>query len=137
MRYFPLLLLLALPAFADTEPTKTKINNTCYDYNMCVAETTTSACTNQHGDEIVLDVGRYANYTFYSTQTTSTDYSCDIYTAELGFDAAVATDQVNTTSITDEAPVLLLAGLLGKIWLICPTNADNSVVINARVCTAE
>jgi len=135
----PLLLLPALAA-ADVEPIKTALNNNCSSYLMCDNETGTDECLDAFDqDEIVLTMGRHATYTLYSTRTTAANYSCDIWTNKTGFDASVAdstqTDQVNTASITDEAPVYTMVVLLHKLWVDCTVNsADTSIIIEAVVC---
>lgn len=134
-----LLLLLPVAALADVEPDKTRINNRCMSYAMCKQQAATGECVAaRESDEIVLDVGRFAHYTFYSTTSTATSYTCNIITNTDGFDASVAastqTDQVNTASITDEAPVYTMAVLLHKLWITCSEVADNVVNINVVIC---
>ena len=141
MRLLLPLLLLPAFAFADVEPIKKvpALNNTCSSYLMCDTMSGTGECVDKFdSDQIVLTMGRHATYTFYSTRSTSTDYVCNIFTNKTGFDASVAdstqTDQVNTASITDEAPVYTMVVLLHKLWINCSTNADNSVIIEVDVC---
>jgi len=129
------LILLPTLAWADTDPRRTKINNRCTSYAMCPAHSGTGECTDGT-DEIVLQVGRYSHYTFYSTPSAATNYSCDIHTSDEGFDAATATDQVNSTSITDEAPVYTMAVLLRHFWVACTVN-DVTVTINVVICAME
>jgi hypothetical protein len=140
-RLIPILLLL-IPAlsWADAKPAKTKLNNKCTSYRMCDAQTVTGECVNKDPtpDQIVLNVGYVASYTYYSTQSTASSYSCDIITNKTGFDASVAdstqTDQVNTASITDEVPVYTNFVLLHRFWITCSEVADNSVTIDVDVC---
>lgn len=133
-----LTLLFALPAMADTTPRKTRINNRCTMYAMCESQAAVNECVSiNDGDEIVHQVGRFAHYTFYSTRSTAANYSCDIMTSTLGFDAAVSTDQVNTASITDEVPVYTMAVLLHKFWVTCPTLDADLVNIDVVICAME
>lgn len=136
-RLAPLLLLFPLAASADVKPTTTRINNRCTSYAMCVSQTATSECVDAGGEVIVHTVGRFAHYTFYSTESTAANYSCDIITNKLGYDAAVTTDQVNTTSITDEAPVYTMAVLLHKLWVTCPTIDADEVSIKVDICARD
>jgi hypothetical protein len=140
MKLLPLLLLL-LPtlAFADTKPDATRLNNRCTTYSLCKLQVATGECvSHRDGDEIVHQVGRYAHYTFYSTTSTSSSYECDIMTNTLGFDDAVSTDQVNTTSITDEAPVYTMAVLLHKLWITCiEVNVDGVINIDVDICAMD
>jgi hypothetical protein len=143
MRFLPLLLLL-LPtlAFADTKPDTTRLNNRCTTYSLCKLQAATGECvSHRDGDEIVHQVGRFAHYTFYSTTSTDSSYSCDIMTNTTGFDASVAdstqTDQVNTTSITDEAPVYTMAVLLHKLWITCSEWTDGVINIDVDICAME
>jgi hypothetical protein len=143
MKFLPLIATLLVAACplayaADVAPTKTRVNNRCTSYAMCVAEAGTGECQDSTDtDEIVHQVGRFAHYTFYSTKSTSTDYSCDIHTSNVGFNAATTTDQVNTTSITDEAPVYTMAVLLHYLWVACTTNSGEGVTIDAVICAME
>lgn len=138
MKFLPFLLLL-IPslALADVKPKATRVNNRCTQYAMCATETTTNECKDKDGQVIVLGLDRYARMTFYSTKSSSINYSCDIFTSNEGFDNKTASDQVNTTSITDEAPVYTLVALLRDFWMICPTNDNNSVTIDVVVCAAD
>jgi len=136
MRLLPFtFLLLPALALADVKPVSTRLNNKCMSYAMCSSQSAASECVNGDNEVIVHEIGRYAHFTFYSTESTATNYSCDIITNKLGYDNAVTTDQVNTTSITDEAPVYTMAVLLHKFWVTCPTLADNVVHINVDICT--
>lgn len=140
MKLLPLILLLlpTLAQAADIAPARTRINNRCTSYAMCVAEAGTGECQDaSNTDEIVHKVGRFAHYTFYSTKSTAANYSCDIYTSNEGFNGATATDQVNTTSITDEAPVYTMAVLLHFFWIACPTITADLVTIDVVICAME
>jgi len=140
MMHFLTLLLLLLPAlaWADATPAKTRVNNRCQSYRMCDAQASTGICTSvSDADEIVLQIARFAHYTFYSIQSTATNYSCDIMTNNQGYDANNTADQVNTISITDEAPVYTMGVLLRYLWITCPTLADNQVTIDVVVCVME
>lgn len=128
-----LVLLPTLVFAADIKPGKTRINNICTSYAMCSAQSGTGECV-KGTDEIVHHVGYRAEYVFYSTKSTSTNYACDIYTSNEGFNGATATDQVNTTSITDEEPVYTMMVLLQHFWIACPTNDDNVVNIDVVIC---
>jgi len=132
-------LLMATSAFADQDPDFTRVNNRCNSWALCKQQSATGICvSHRNGDELVLDVGKFAHYTFYSVESTASSYSCDIYTNTDGYDASVAdstaTDQVNTTSITDEAPVYTMQVLLQKLWINCTEVADNVVNIDVVVC---
>jgi hypothetical protein len=136
IRFLITLLLLPSLAFAaDVKPQKSKINNICTSYAMCVAETGTGECQDASDtDEIVHHVGFRAEYVVYSTKSTATDYSCDIFTSNEGFNGATATDQVNTTSITDEEPVYTMTVLLRHVWFNCSTITGGAVTIDMEVC---
>lgn len=137
MTRFLLLILLLLPTLvlaADVKPAKTRVNNRCTSYAMCVAQSGTGECVSG-SDEIVQHVGFTANYTFYSTRSTSTDYVCNIFTNNEGYAGGVPTsDQVNTASITDEVPVYTMRVLLRHFWIACSTNVDNVVNIDVVIC---
>jgi hypothetical protein len=134
IRFLPLLLLLPSLALAsDIEPRKTRINNSCWSYAMCVAETDTGVGI-RGTDESVHHVGFRADYVAYSTKSTATDYSCDIYTSNEGYNGATATDQVNTTSITDEEPVYIMVALLRHLWISCSTITGGNVTIDLEIC---
>ena len=130
------ILFMLLPTVtwaADIKPGRTNINNRCAEYAMCAAQSGTGECV-KGSDEIVHQVGFMANYIFYSTRSTSTDYICNIFTSNEGFNAATATDQVNTAAITDEVPVYTMRVLLRHFWIACSTNADNVVNIDVLIC---
>ncbi len=134
-RLLPTLLLL-LPTLtwaADVKPARTRVNNRCTEYAMCAAQSGTGECKSG-ADEIVHQVGFMANYTFYSTKSTSTDYICNIFTSNEGFNAATATDQVNTAAITDEVPVYTMRVLLRHFWVACSTNTGTGVTIDVLIC---
>ncbi len=134
-RFLPIffLLLPTLAWAADEKPRKTKINNSCWSYAMCNNQSGTGECVSG-SDELVHHVGFRADYILYSTKSTSTNYSCDIFTSNEGFNGATATDQVNTASITDEEPVYTMTVLLQHFWIACPTNDDGVVNIDAVIC---
>jgi hypothetical protein len=134
---FTALTLFTLPALADRAPEFTRLNNRCNTYKLCDAYAGTTECTSlRDADEIVLELNRKAAIALYSTESAG-NYSCDVYTSTEGFDAATATDQVNTTSISDEAPVLLIQGVFEHLWIKCPTNDATDVTIDALVCPLE
>lgn len=143
MRTLPLiLLLLTSTAFADEKPDTTRVNNRCTSYAICNLQAATGECVSQRtGDELVMKVGSPAYYTFYSTTSTASSYSCDIVTNTTGFDASVAdstqTDQVNSTSITDEVPVLPMFVLLHQLWVTCSERADGVINIDVLVCAGR
>jgi hypothetical protein len=140
MRLLPLILLL-LPclALADVKPDTTRLNNRCTMYAICKQQSVINECVSHRDNtqKLVLEVGRFAHYTFYSTRSTAADYSCDIMTNTLGYDGAVSTDQVNTTSITDEAPVYTMAVLLHSLWITCTAIDADLVNIDVVVCAME
>jgi hypothetical protein len=138
----PLLLLLPSLTFAaDVKPSATTLNNKCKSWAMCVAQGSTGVCVDASNDVIVHTVGRVATYTFYSTTSTASDYICNIMTNKTGYTSSVdnstATDQVNTASITDEAPVYTMHVQLHKLWITCPTLANNVVNINVDICPRD
>ena len=136
MTYLVLLILLlpSLAFAADAKPGKTRINNVCTSYAMCYQQTNTGECTTGT-DEIVHHVGFRAEYAVYSTKSTATDYSCDIFTNNEGYAGGVPTsDQVNTTSITDEEPVYLMLALLRYIWVTCNPITGGYVTIDFEIC---
>ena len=134
-RLIPILLLLlpALAFAADVKPGKTRINNRCTSYAMCVAQSGTGECKSG-SDEIVNHVGFPAYYTLYSTKSTATDYTCDIFTSNEGFNGRTAEDQVNSTSITDEIPVYPMFVFLRHFWINCSTITGGAVTIDAEIC---
>lgn len=131
------LLLLPLTALADTKPGKTRLNNRCTTYHMCALQGAVNECKDASGEVIVHQVGRRADFVFYSTSSTAANYSCDIITNTLGYDNAITTDQVNTASITDEVPVYTMAVLLHKFWVTCPTLDADLVNIDVVICARE
>jgi hypothetical protein len=139
-----ILLSLLLPtlALADEKPDTTRINNRCTSYAICKQQAATGECVSHRtGDELVMNVGRKSDYTFYSTTSTAASYSCNIMTNTTGFDASVAdstqTDQVNTASITDEAPVYTMHVLLHQLWVTCSEWSGDLINIDVVVCTAD
>jgi len=135
-RLLPILLLFlpTLALAADVKPGKTRVNNRCTSYAMCAAQSGTGECVSG-SDEIVHHVGFMANYTFYSTRSTSTTYSCDIYTNSEGFNGRAGEDQVNTASITDAVPVYTMRVLLRHFWIACDVNSSDDVVnIDVLIC---
>lgn len=136
--YTALLMLLPVVAVADMDPKSTRVNNRCTEYRLCNGKSGTGICTDpSNSDEIVLHVGLPAEYNFDAMNSTSTNFACDIFTNRTGYDADNTSDQVNTTSITDEAPVLLIRGTLRYLWISCPTNDDNTVTLDVEVCVVE
>jgi len=120
---------------ADIKPARTKINNLCTSYRMCDAEAGTGVCQDPTGaDEIVLHVGRLADYTLYSTLSTAADYTCNIFTSSDGTPGSGTNKQVNTISITDEDAVYTMRVLLRYLWINCSAIAANLVTIDAVVC---
>ncbi len=131
------IILLRLPTLAlaaDVKPGKTRVNNRCTSYAMCAAQSGTGECVSG-SDEIVQHVGFMANYTFYSTRSTSTDYICNIFTNDEGYlGGTPASDQVNTASITDEVPVYTMRVLLRHFWIACSTNTGGVINIDVLIC---
>lgn len=139
-RLAPLLLLLpSLALAADVAPARTRVNNRCTSYQLCSAESDTAApCRDPSGtNDIVLHVGRFAHYTFYSTPSSATDYVCNIFTSDDGTPGSGKNDQVNTATITDEAPVYTMAVLLRYLWMNCSTISGGTITINTVVCAMD
>ena len=133
----PLLLLVVICSVvvhaADKAPARTKVNNKCNSYRMCDAEADTGECKDPSGtDEIVFRSGTDSKYTFYSTPSSATDYICNIHTSNVGFTAS--SDQVNTATITDEAPVYLMSVLLQHLWVACNPITGGTITIDMVVC---
>ncbi len=135
---FPLLLagLFVHSALAgDIRPARTRVNNICSSYQLCNAEEGTGVCQDStNTDEIVFFSGLASYYTLYSTLSTASDYTCNIFTSSDGTPGSGTNDQVNTASITDENPVYTMFVLLQYVWINCSTIADNAVTIDAVVC---
>jgi hypothetical protein len=134
------LFLVCLPvlALADTAPETTRINNRCTEYRLCDAKSGTGICTDTaNADEQIMHIGLPAEYMFDAVNSTSTNYSCNIFTNRTGFDADNSSDQVNTTAISDEAPVYLMRALFRYLWINCSTNDNNTVTIDVEVCVVE
>ncbi len=145
MRFLlPLLLLLPTLALAtDVKPSSVKLNNKCRTYSMCVNQTATGVCVAAgSSDVIVLSMGRVATYVFYSNLSTTASYTCNIMTNKKGYtysdDNSTATDQVNTASITDDAPVYIMHVLLHKLWITCSERqAGGGIYIDVDVCPRD
>ena len=121
---------------ADIKPARTKVNNICTSYRLCDAELGTGVCQDSSNtDEIVLHVGQAADYILYSNLSTATNYSCDIFTSSDGTPGSGTITQVNTASITDEAPAYTMFVPLRYLWINCSTIDGGLVVtIDALVC---
>ncbi len=130
------ILLLPVAALAvDIKPARTKVNNKCSSFKMCDAEAGTGPCQDvSNTDEIVHHVGLWANYKFDSLLSGASDYSCDILTNSVGSAASAASDQVNTTSITDEEQVYTMRVLLRYIWITCSLNTGADITIDVTIC---
>jgi hypothetical protein len=155
-----LLLLLALLApstalavsGADVPPAASSGADGCISYAMCVAESTTGPCDTVHdgtGAVIVLrNTARTGNFgqgsaiTFYAARSTSTTFTCDIYTNDEGYSAAVAAGDgsvITGARLTQAARVTSISGApLDAIWINCSANSGGTVAvtINALVCAA-
>lgn len=132
-------LLLAGIAHADTDPGPIEQRPGCKVYTMCDAQVTTGDCTvlPTSGDERVVKVLSFSNLTFYGLQSVGAPYECNIVSNDEGHDAAVGVGfQVNSTSLTDLAPILSISGLFYHIWVNCPT-IETSVTVTALVCSAN
>lgn len=133
------LLLPSLALSADIKPARTKVNNLCSSFRLCDAEIGTGVCQDPtNTDEIVFFSGRTSDYTLYSTLSTSSNYTCNIFTSSDGTPSSGTNDQVNTASITDEVPVYTMNVLLQYLWINCSAidvgGGLDSITIDAVVC---
>jgi len=138
-----LALLVGAPAYADAQPASENRNNGCMKYTLCDAQPTgsTGVCTSRDtGDEVVAAVGARYTITFYTTQSTSATYVCDVYTNDQGYDAysgAVAHgvgQQINSASMTESNRTYSTAGEFEYIWGSCGTISSLQVTMTALVC---
>lgn len=141
MRYLSLLLflLLALPALgADVAPTARRAGPDCYEYTLCssqAVQTGGTPCDSSTGDIVLYAAGR-SNLTFYSTQSTASSYSCDVYSADESWAASSGGHKVNSTSLTQTTPVLSINGMFDYLWVECTSIANNQVTVNLLACAA-
>ena len=96
-----------------------------------VAQTATSTgCTAAGGDEIVADLRLYSTVAIYSNQSSSTSYTCEVYSSDNGYDAdsGVGQDR-STTSLSNTQEEIVLDGAVAFIWVECPAIANSSVTV--------
>lgn len=134
-RFAVLCALLLFPSVSnsDVAPDANTLSHGRVQYTMCNAQPNGSegVCT-KGGDEIVADVRTRSVLTFDATMSTSSTYTCDIYTNSVGFDASTSAQrqQANTTSLTATTQVITLSGVLNRVWVNCSViNADGAVTV--------
>ena len=129
------LFISTLAVAADVKPARVRVNNRCSQFTMCNAEAGTGVCQEStNTDEIVHHVGLWANYTFSSIESGASDYSCDVLTNLRGGAGTNSSDQVNTTSITDNDTVYIMRVLLRYFWITCSLNTGADITIKVVIC---
>jgi len=139
MRFLVLLigLVLAFPAqAADVAAASQKIG-LCQRYTLCSAESTTSTACQDSGNtnEIVAQVnGSSANLVAYTTKSSATTYTIDIYTSDSGFDGTIR-KKVNGASLTATNPSVPLSGSLMDVWAVTgATITGGTITTELYVC---
>lgn len=105
----------------------------CVWVTLCDAETDTTAACDRRGDNIVADVRGRSNHTLFSTQSTATTYSCQIYQSDAGY-SATARQQTTATALSASQTVISLSGLFGDVWAECSTITGGNVTITLQSC---
>ena len=134
------LFLSGIVSATDKEPTGFDADAGCTTYNMCKAQTAVGDCTDlpASGATRVKRVAGKSHLSFYSTQSTATNYSCDIFSNDVGHDLLSGVGhQINTASLTQLSPILTFDGQFRFVWVTCPTLDDNQVTITLEVCAAN
>lgn len=128
------ILLLAVPALGDTDALSKRVyngpnSNQTMVGTLCSAQASAAVCTSG-GDEVVVDLRGFTTASFFSTQSTSTDYTCDVIMNDNGYDAnsGVGQDR-STTSMTETQESITLDGVLGFVWISCSELANNAVTV--------
>jgi hypothetical protein len=133
---FLLSFLISSLAFADTTPNNERILSgpggaVTKTGTLCSLQTATSTgCTASNGDEMVADLRGFTAVAFYSNQSTSTSYTCDVYSSDNGYDAdsGVGQDR-STTSLANTQEMISLDGGLAFVWIECSSIANNNVTV--------
>jgi len=120
-------MLLTGSAWADTRPPKSEDVTGNPIYKMCDVQVNgeEGVCTVggvQTGDEYVLNASGYKSLTFFSMQSDSATYSCDIYTRDESHDAGPVAGngfKVNVTSLSETQEALTLSGPFNYVWVNC------------------
>jgi hypothetical protein len=124
------------PAFADTTPNNERVLSgpggaTTKVGTLCSLQTSQSTgCTASNGDEMVADLRGFTAIAFYSTQSASTSYTCDVYSSDVGYDAdsGVGQDR-STTSLSNTQEMISIDGGLAYVWIECSSIANSSVTV--------
>jgi hypothetical protein len=129
---------LAMPALADNPPLSQSVFNGPTGITkvgtLCSAQTATSTgCTgtvNGTSDQLVADLRGFTSVAFYSNQSASTSYTCDVYSSDNGYDSdsGVGQDR-STTSLSETQEMIVLDGALGFVWVECSSIANSSVTV--------
>lgn len=107
---------------------------------LCSGQTSASTgCTGSVGgrtDELVADLTGFSSVVFYSNQSTSPNYVCDIYSSDTGYDtdSGVGIDR-SDQSLSNLQEMIVLDGALFKVWAECSTldtTGSTSVTITYR-----
>ena len=131
---FLIILLLASPALADSISGTKIVQTTCVRYALCTVETSTGVCQAAgSSSEDVADLQLRSNHVAYTTQSTATTYSCDLYTGDNGFHATHR-KKVNASSLTDSNPSIPFVGPLNDVWAECPTITGGNVTLEMCSC---
>ena len=141
-----LLLLGAIPALADKPPLSQRaLGDSAKVGKLCSAFVgTTGGCTTTSGslidytsiggtastsNIIVADFRGYSSVAFYSNQSASATYTCDVYSSDNGYDADSGDGQDrSTTALSNTQTLIVLDGSLAFTWIECSSN-DVSVTI--------
>lgn len=128
-----LLLLLALPAWADLPPgTSRDVGNGCRKVTLCDQSSGTGACT-RLGDQIVQRLAGFYSITVYTTASTAASWDVDVLTNDEGYDAASAGagtgTTLNSTAITNTNMTWSANGLFDYVWVDIQTHGGSGSVV--------
>lgn len=139
MRLFVLLLLLlSLPAWADTPARITAVTagGVCRTYRLCNAETDTTAACDEQGDNVVaIPVG--VEHGFYFDQSTATTFACNVYTSSNGYQASARTKLFAADFDTSQYFQGLENVVLEDVWVECSTITGGNVTAFVKSCVSS
>ena len=128
-------LLLAAPSALGDEAAWAPLSRGCAVHTLCAAEADAGPCKNAGGTSVFVANlrGIYGEQVAYTTKSTATTYSCDIYTGDNGY-SATHRKKVNSSSLTNANPSFPLDGLLKEVWGECPTITGGNVTMDVYTC---
>jgi len=129
-------LLFGLPALADSNALMRTLNNGCVQYTLCSAEADTTAACDANGDNIVARLAGNYVQTLYATQSTSSAFTCHLYSSDNGYSATLR-QQITSAALSESQYVITIEGPLDYQWIECSaidTTASTSVTITSLAC---